>query len=107
MKKFAVILMTVIIFIFSQNNFASAYNHEVGIYPESGLRAYLMTETISYFSDGFTCTVVCYPSGKPYYIDYTFRQNHSGFYFTNSDGFSEQVHSYHTPVEYNVWRYAW
>ena len=82
-------------------------NYYVGVYPESGLKAYLMTNTISRYRDGFSCTVVCYPSGKPYHIQYTFNQNYNGFYFTNSDGYSEQVHSYHTPVEYNVWKYVW
>ena len=82
-------------------------NYYVGIYPQSGLKAYLMTDTISRYRDGFSCTVVCYPSGKPYHINYNFNQNYDGFYFTNSDGYSEQVHSYHTPVEYNVWKYVW
>lgn len=110
MKKiylFVVVFFSAIIFVNCQNNFAEAYNYDVGIYPESGLRGYLMTETISHFRDGFSCTVVCYPSNRPYYIDYTFRQNYSGFYFTNSDGYSSQVHSYNTPVEYRIWKYAW
>lgn len=107
MLAIKIFVLAAIISLGNQNNFASAYNYDVGIYPESGLRGYLMTETLSYFSGGFSCRVVCYPSGRPYYINYTFRQNYSGFSFTNSDGYSDQVHSYYTPVEYNVWRYAW
>ena len=86
---------------------ANAYEHDVGVYPESGLRGYLITESVSYFKHGFRCTVVCYPNGKPYYIHYTFKSNYSGFYFTNSDGYTHQVHSHYTPVEYNVWRFVW
>ena len=108
MRKIILIIFFILSLIFLSNqNQIEAYNYDVGIYPESGLRGYLMTETISYFNDGFHCTVVCYPSDNPYHINYTFRKNYGGFYFTNSDGYSAQVHSYYTPVEYNIWKYAW
>ena len=80
---------------------------EIGVYPATGLRAYLLTDTITRFSDGFSCTVVCYPSGNPYYISYTFTQRYNGVYFTNSDGYGEYINSFETPVEYNVWKYVW
>lgn len=100
------ILSLTIIFLGNYNQ-ALAYERDMGIYPESGLRGYLITESVSYFRQGFNCTVVCYPAGKPYYIHYTFKSNYSGFYFTNSDGYTHKVHSHYTPVEYNVWRFVW
>lgn len=81
--------------------------YEVGVYPATGLRAFLLTDTISRNPNGFSCTVVCYPSGKPYFITYTFNQGYDGVYFTNSDGYSEKVTLYNTPVEYGVWNYVW
>ena len=108
MKRFlSAVLFATIIFIVGQNNLAKAQDVYVGVYPESGLKAYLITETISRYRYGFNCTVVCYPSGSPYYIKYTFNQDYSGFNFKNSDGYGGQVHSYNTPVEYNIWRYVW
>lgn len=108
LKKYLLfIFLSVTIIFLGSCSETKAYNHDVGIYPESGLRGYLVTDSLSYFKGGFHCTVVCYPNGKPYYIYYTFKSDYAGFYFTNSDGFTHQVHKYYTPVEYNVWRYAW
>ena len=90
-----------------ERNNSGSSEQDVGIYPATGLRAYLLTDSISRWRDGFSCTVVCYPSGRPYYINYTFNQTYDGFSFSNSDGYTSQVHSYNTPVEYNVWRYVW
>jgi len=110
MKKFfsAMFLAVAIIFC-SQINSAEAYDYDLGIFPESGLRGYLMTETVRMNpSNGtFSCTIVCYPSGRPYRINYDFWQGSNGFYFRNSDGYSEQLSAYRTPVEYNAYRYIW
>lgn len=111
MKKFflGIILTCALIFSGSQNNQAEAYNYDVGIYSQSGLRGYLMTETIrtNYSNGSFSCTVVCYPSNRPYYINYQFYQGRNGFVFRNSDGYSAQLSAYYTPVEFNVYRYVW
>lgn len=91
----------------SQRQQGGGYEREIGVYPATGLTAYLLMDSISRYSDGFSCTVVCYPSGKPYYINYTFSESYDGFHFTNSDGYGGRVTSYDTPVEYNVWNYVW
>lgn len=101
MKKFVLISAIIFALMFGQNNPVAAYNYDVGIYPESGLRGYLMTETIKKYYGGFRCTVVCYPSNRPYYIDYRFWLSNGSFYFENSDGYSERV-SNRTPVEQKV-----
>lgn len=105
MRKFLGSLILATVFILSSGNFAEAYNYDVGVFPESGLRGYLMTETVQRYYGGFRCTVVCYPSGRPYYIDYKFWLSNGNFYFENSDGYSERV-SYSTPVESNVCKYV-
>lgn len=98
-------IIIAVIFLSGQNNAVGAYNYDVGVYPESGLRAYLMTETVSRYYGGFRCTVVCYPSRRPYYIDYEFWLSNGTFYFRNSDGYETRVSSY-TPVESKVCRYV-
>ena len=106
MKKICWALFLVALTFF---NFAEARNHYVGIYPSSGLKAYLMTETIKIGIIGtdFRCTVVCYPSqNKPYYVDYRFWSDYRGVYFVNSDGYVQQVDEYKTPVEANVVKYV-
>lgn len=105
MKKF--ILLTALLFalMIGQSNSVEARNYYVGVFPESGLEGYLMTETVYRYYGGFRCTVVCYPSGRPYYIDYRFWLSNGSFYFENSDGYSERV-SYNTPVESNVCKYV-
>ena len=107
MKKFFAIFIFVMSVMFAKNNFVEAANHYVGIYPESGLKAYLMTETIQIgtFGQDFRCSVVCYPSGRPYYIDYRFLIKYDGVYFVNSDGFVQKIGS-HTPVESNIVKYV-
>lgn len=108
MKKFCATFLIALAIIFcSQNNFAEAYNVNMGIYPESGLRGYLMTESIQIDRNSFHCTVVCYPNNRPYYIDYYFYQGGNGFYCRNSDGYTFQLSAYNTPVEFNVYRYVW
>ena len=106
MKKFLfIVLMAIALTLTFQIHEVKAYNYDVGVYPESGLRAYLMTETVSRYNGGFRCTVVCYPSRRPYYIDYEFWLSNGTFYFRNSDGYETRVSSY-TPVESNVCRYV-
>ena len=108
MKKFLVMFAVMFMLIFIGNS-AQAYNYDVGIYPEGAMRGYLMTETVrvdrSHMS--FSCTVVVYPNGNPYYIDYYFWASATAWWFRNSDGYSEKVDSYRTPVEYNICRYVW
>ena len=108
MKKFFAIFIFTMTLMFAKNNFVEASNHYVGIYPESGLKAYLMTETIQvgYLGRDFRCSVVCYPSGRPYYIDYRFIVKYDGVYFVNSDGFVQKVGSHYTPVENNIVKYV-
>ena len=108
MKKFLVMFAVMFMLIFIGNS-AQAYNYDVGIYPEGAMRGYLMTETVRVdrYNGTFSCTVVVYPNGKPYYIDYYFWSSGGYFYFRNSDGYSEAVNSYRTPVEYNIYRYVW
>lgn len=101
MKKFVLMMALVFGLMFCQSNSVEAYNRDVGVFPASGLRAYLMTETVNKYYGGFRCTVVCYPSGSPYYIDYRFWISNGSFYFENSDGFSDRVSNY-TPIELNV-----
>ena len=104
MKKFLGLLVMLVLILF-QNSHVEAYNHYVGIYPESGLRAYLVTETVYRYYGGFNCMVVCYPNDRPYYIDYKFWLSDGRFYFKNSDGYSERVSGY-TPVESNICKYV-
>ena len=106
MRRIFLLTALVVALTFAQSNSAEAYNYDCGIYPESGLRGYLMTESISRYTGGFRCTVVCYPSGRPYYIDYNFWLSNGSFYFQNSDGYTERV-SYNTPVESNVCGYVY
>lgn len=108
MKKFLLILVVMFTLIF-EGNTAQAYNYDVGVYPEGAMRGYLMTETVKVDRQNktFSCTVVVYPNGRPYYIDYYFWMNGQYVYFRNSDGYSEQVTTAYTPVEYNICRYVW
>lgn len=101
MKKFCVGILLTVAVIFCSQIQAEAYNVDMGIYPASGLRGYLMTETISIGNGNFNCTV-----GNPYYIDYYFYQGRGGFYFRNSDGYTVKLSRAETPVEYNVWEYV-
>ena len=81
-----------------------AYNYDCGAYPATGLHGYLMTETIRVNNSAVYCTIVCYPSGNPYYIDYTFYYDNGDFCFRNSDGYRSRV-SWSTPVEQNAYDY--
>ncbi len=101
MRKFFSAMILIFALMIGQNHSAQAYNYDCGVFPESGLRGYLMTETINKYYGGFTCTVVCYPSGRPYYINYRFWLSNGSYYFSNSDGYSDRVSNY-TPVELNV-----
>ena len=100
MRKFLAAIILTFALMLGQSN-AQAYNYDCGIFPASGLHGYLMTETISKYYGGFRCTVVCYPSGRPYYINYRFWLANGAYYFENSDGYSDRVSGY-TPVELNV-----
>lgn len=81
---------------------AKAYNYDCGAYPATGLHGYLMTETVRLKNGGFDCTIVCYPSGRPYHINYNFYWIRGECYFRNSDGY-ESMLSWRTPVEQNAY----
>ena len=104
MKKFFCAAVTAAL-IFCRADFAEAYEQECGTYPVSGLRAYLITETLNVTPTTVDFTIVCYPSGKAYRIDYHFYYNNGVYWFRNSDGYSERI-SGRTPVEQNVFNYV-
>ena len=102
MKKFLVATFLMAALMIFRADFAEAYNYDCGVYPASGLRGYLMTETVKLRADGFDCTIVCYPDGRPYYIYYSFDTSYGERRFTNSDGYSSRL-SWRTPVEQNAY----
>lgn len=108
MKKLIMAIILAIGIIISQTaqmEKAEAYNYFVGVYPVTGLKGYLMTESVYRLNDGYRCTVVCYPSNRAYYIDYTFWIRNGSMYYSNSDGYSGRIRNgYDDPVEYNTYR---
>ena len=97
-------LLVSIFFVFGQNSKAEATDIYVGNYPESGIPAYLMSETmnINYANHSFTCTVICIVNHSDYCINYDFYVYNGKWYFRNSDGYSGVVSKNYTPVEYNI-----
>ena len=106
MKKFLSVILLTAILIFSRNNFAKAQDVYIGVYPASGLNAYLMTETINVITRGhphgpiFNCTI---RAGRNYYINYKFyitgttvRDRRT--VYENSDGYRGYVFE-NSPVE--------
>lgn len=108
MKKFFLgIFLTVAIIFCSQNNVAEAEEVDMGVYPTSGLPAFLITETVKEYEDGFDCTVVYYHKGNPYYIDYYFRQEGNDFYYSSNANKNPIRVSENGVVEYNIYKYVW
>ena len=108
MKKSILAAVFVLGLIFSQMALlpkAEAYDRYIGVYPATGLNAYLMTQTVYRYNWGYTATIVCYPSNSPYYIDYKFWIENGNMYYSNSDGYSGRVRSaYADPIEYNAYQ---
>jgi hypothetical protein len=108
MKKFcATFLFAISLIFFSQNNFAEAFEVDMGIYPTSGLRAYLITETVQKYEDGFDCTIVYYHRDQPYYLDYYFYQEGNKFYFKSNANENPLELSERAPVEFRIYKYVW
>lgn len=108
MKKICVTFLLAISLIFcSQINSAEAEEVDMGVYPTSGLQAFLITETIKEYEDGFDCTIVYYYRGEPYFTDYYFRQEGNDFYYSSNANSNPIRVSENGAVEYNIYRYVW
>lgn len=107
MKKLILTIIfafTIMVSQFTAPSEAEAYDYFIGVYPATGLNAYLMTQTVYRYGNGYKCTIVCYPRRGPYYIDYTFWIDNGRMYYSNSDGYSGKIRSsYADPVEYSAY----
>ena len=77
----------------------------VGTY-ESGLKAYIMEETILGRNGKTYFTIeAVYPSGKYLRVNYMIYYAGTTPYFENSQGFSGRIDRYNTPVEWNAYQF--
>ena len=103
----AMVLVVTMIIVGSQNNHAEAYDQYCGTFRD-GNEAYLMTETIrGSKTSNFTCTVKAVKGRSVTYIDYKFWLiEYDGWYFSNSQGFSNQVSREKAPVAWSIWEHC-
>ena len=109
MKQLCMMMLLTItlILVGGQVNQAEAYDQYCSVYKD-GNEAYLMTETIRGSKESnFTCTVKAVKGRSVIYIDYKFwLVEYDGWYFSNSQGFRNQVSRQKAPVAWSIWEHC-
>ena len=109
MKHLTIVVAPVVGIIFSQLPTAHASDFYVGTSSATGMDCYLMTNTISRirtYSDGAKFAATLKMVGRTVqYLDYELDIGSSGYYFSNSQGYSGEATRYGTPIEWSMCRY--
>lgn len=113
MKKIVLIMiLSVTLTLIINQNDAEAQEVYVGVYPASGLNAYLLTESVNItgknpFGPMFNCTI---RAGRNYYINYRFfiegtTARNRRTCWENSDGYKGYLDE-NSPVESTTYKYV-
>ena len=106
MKRLMLAVALIFGIAFAQLSTAQAMDYYVGTSPATGMKCYLMTETITelrHYSDGGRFAARLKMVGRTVqYIDYELDIGTSGIMFENSEGYSGEVTEQETPIEWNM-----